>query len=133
MHTLSPPDDAVKSSSGITWLSEDGIIIAVASKQALHTLNDAIENNKINILLSQGKRRPFLIDISEVQSMTREARAFYSGPEPKKGITAVALLTKSVMGKVVANFFLKLTVQSVPTKMFTNFEEAKEWLLQYKE
>lgn len=65
--------------------------------------------------------------------MSREARAYYAGTEPKKYITAVAILTKSSVGKAVANFFLSLTKPSLPTRMFTDFDEARKWLLQFTE
>jgi len=133
MTGLIPPSHAEVTSSGYTWLDEDGIIIAVGSNHQLHTLEHAIENTKINAKLAGDVRRPFLIDMNKVKSMSREAREYYAGPEPQKIITAVAILTSSSVGKAVANFFLMLTRPSVPTRMFTGFDEAKAWLLQYKE
>ncbi len=83
-------------------------------------------------MLAAGKPRPFLIDISKVKTMSREAREFYSRSELKEAINAVAILTNSSVGKYVANFFLMLTTQAVPTKMFNDSEEAMEWLVQFK-
>ncbi len=133
MAGLTPPSDATVTSSGYMWLDEDGIIIAIGADHQLHTLEHAIENTKMNAKLAGGVRRPFLIDMNKVKSMSREAREYYAGPEPQKIITAVGILTNSSVGKAVANFFLLLTKPSVPTRMFTDFEEAKAWLLQHKE
>jgi hypothetical protein len=130
---LTIPPYAVATSSGFTWLDEDGIIIAIGSSHQLHTLEHAIENTKINAELAGAVRRPFLIDMNKVKTMSREAREYYAGPEPRKSITAVGIVTNSSVGKAVANFFLLLTKPSVPTRMFTDVKEAKEWLLQYKE
>lgn len=132
MAGLVPPSHAIVTSSGHTWLDDDGIIIAVGSDHQLHTLDHAIENTRTNAKLVGSIKRPFLIDMNKVKSMSREAREYYAGPEPKKSITAVAILTSSSVGKAVANFFLLLTKPSVPTRMFTDFDEAKAWLLQYK-
>jgi hypothetical protein len=133
MAGLTPPSHAEITSSGQVWLDEDGIIIAVGSSHQLHTLEHAVENTNVNARLVGNVRRPFLIDMNKVKSMSREAREYYAGPEPKKVITAVAILTNSSVGKAVANFFLLLTKPSVPTRMFTDFDEAKSWLMQYKE
>lgn len=127
------PHHAVSSASGLTWLDDSGIIIAVGRNHAIHTLEHALENQRVNEILANGVRRPFLIDMTDVKSMSHEARAFYAGPEPPKVITAVAILTNSNIGKVVANLFMTLTHPVLPTKMFTSFELAKEWLMQYKE
>ena len=130
---LTPPSHAVVTSSGFTWLDEDGIIVAIGSSQQLHTLEQAMENTKINAELAGEFRRPFLIDMNKVKSMSREARAYYAGPEPQKSITAVGLVTSSSVGKAVANFFLLLAKPAVPTRIFTDFTEAKLWLLQHKD
>lgn len=132
MASLTPPPHAEKSSSGYVWLDEDGVIIAVAESHDIHTLQHAIENTEINKKVSGGTPRPFLIDMNRVKTMSREARAYYAGPEPLQAVTAVAILTNSAVGKMVANFFLSLTKPKVPTMLFTDFSEAKKWLLQYK-
>ena len=133
MAVLTPPPNAVATSSGYTWMDADGCIIAIGSDHQLHTLEHAIENTELIGRLKGSVRRPFLIDMTRVKSMSKEAREYYAGPEPKKNITAVAILTTSNVGKAVANFFLLLTSPSVPTRMFTNFTEAKAWLLKYKD
>lgn len=132
MAELIPPPHAVVTSSGHTWLHDDGFIIAMGSDHQLHTLEHAIENTNVIAQLVGGVKRPFLIDMSKVKSMSKQAREYYAGPEPQKNITSVAILTTSSVGKVVANFFLLLTSPTVPTKMFTDFEEARQWLQQHK-
>lgn len=126
------PPHAIATASGFTWLDEDGIILAVGSDHQLHTLEHAIENTKVNAELAGVKRRPFLIDMNKVKTMSSEARAYYAGPEPKKSVTAVAIVTNSGVGKVVANFFLRLTTPLLPTRLFTDVEEARKWLMDYR-
>lgn len=127
------PPHALETSSGFTWLDENGIIMAVGSSHQLHTLAHAIENTEMIAAIAGNVRRPFLIDLTKVKTMSKEAREYYAGPEPKKSITAVAIVTKSSVGKAVANFFLLLTKPSVPTRLFTEHNEAIEWLLRQKE
>lgn len=126
------PSHALETSSGFTWLGENGIIMAIASNHQLHTLEHAIENTKMIAAIAGNVRRPFLIDMTKVKSMSKEAREYYAGPEPQKSITAVAIVTKSSVGKAVANFFLLLTKPAIPTRLFTQIDEAVEWLLPYR-
>jgi hypothetical protein len=132
MKEITPPQNAVRSATGFTWLNDDGIVMAVAFPQETHSLQDAIENHTIIADIINGVRRPFLIDMSRVKSMSREARAFYAGEVPPKALTAVAIVTNSNIGKIVANFFIGLTKPSLPTRMFTDYETAIGWLEQYK-
>jgi hypothetical protein len=132
MKHLSPPLNAIRSSTGLTWIDENGIVVAVANAHDVHTLNDAQENVRVITQLVEDTPKPLLIDMSKVKSMSRDARMFYAGPEPPKVITAVAMVTNSNIGKLVANFFISLTTQSLPTKMFTEFDAAKQWLMQFK-
>lgn len=127
------PENAIVSASGITWLDSSGIIIAIGKDHAIHTLAHALENHRVNVELAGGIRRPFLIDMTDVKSMSHEARTFYAGPEPPKVITAVAIITNSTLSKLVANFFMTLGKPVLPTRMFTSIEEATEWLSQYLE
>ena len=126
------PSHALETSSGFTWLDEDGIIIAVGSSQPIHTLDNAIENTRLNASLAGAKRRPFLIDMNKVKSMSKPAREYYAGPNPQKTISAVAIVTSSLVGKTVANFYLLLAKPSLPTRVFTDFTEARAWLMKFR-
>lgn len=131
MSELQPPPHAEVSCSGYTWLDDSGIIIAVGETHSIHTLEHALENHAINFKVAAGIPRPFLIDITKVKAMSREAREFYAGPEPAKFLTAVAIVTRSNIGKIVANFFIGLTKPRLPTRMFTDHAEAMQWLTPY--
>jgi len=69
--------------------------------------------------------------MTKVKSMSREARAFYAGPETASVISAIAILTYSAVGKIVANFFLSLSKPILPTRLFTDYDEAQQWLMQF--
>lgn len=130
--SVSIPPNAVLSSSGATWLNESGIIVAVGRNHAIHTLEHAEEVHRVNMGLAAGVRRPLLIDMTDVKSMSHEARMFYAGPTPAGALTAVAILTTSYIGKMVANAFISLTHPILPTRLFTHYEEALKWLLQFR-
>jgi hypothetical protein len=66
-----------------------------------------------------------------IKSITREARAYYAGPDTAKVSTACALVVKSPMAKAVGNFFMGLNQSMVPTRLFNSEAQALEWLQQY--
>lgn len=128
---MTPPPNAIMAPSGPTWLSEDGIMITINNKHTIHNIDDAIENLRITHLVAGDKARPLLVDMTYVKTMDRDAREEYMKPGNEKYVSAVALLTKSNMGRVVANIFMNFQKHLVPVKMFNDPVKAKEWLMQY--
>lgn len=82
--------------------------------------------------VSEGKAYPGLGDTRFIKSATKEARAYFELEESQEGVLAGALLVDSVFSTFLVNFFLKVTRQKMPSKMFTNKEKALEWLAQFK-
>lgn len=79
----------------------------------------------------KGVSYPSLFDITQVKSSTKEARDFLAR-EGNKLVTASAILTKSPMLRMMANFFIKVNKPLNPTQMFTDEEAAIQWLQQFK-
>ena len=73
---------------------------------------------------------PFIIDLREVKSVSKEARE-YLGEEGSQYIKAGALLTSSFFTKTLGNFFLALNTPTIPSKLFQNESDAVEWLKSY--
>lgn len=128
---MTPPPDAIQSPSGPVWCTKDGIIIT-RNNFVTHSHEDAIENLRLTRELARGKPRPLLVDITNVRTISKKAREEYVLPGNKEIITAVALITTSNVGRMVGNLFMTLNKPAMPMKMFTNADNAREWLLQYK-
>ncbi len=125
-----PPPDAVISPSGPIWLNEDGIIVTITTAP-YQNLTDAKENMEYNRKIAAGIPRPLLVDMTGVRSISKEAREEYVKEQEEPFVTAVALLTKSSVSRMVGNFFIGLNHTHVPAKLFTDPDKAREWLLQY--
>lgn len=126
--TITLPENAVESAASYFWLNEDGIMIILNKSKPVHSLKDALENIEFTRLVSAGKPRPLLIDITEIKSMTREAREVYAKEGSEARVKAIALVTKSQMGRILGNFFLGFNKPEAPTKLFNNHASAKKWL-----
>lgn len=112
-------------------LDDQGFVWAAALPGSTHDLDDARENVRTAIEISGGAKVPHLIDMRLIRNQTREARAYYAGPETAEAISAVALLIGSPLSRAIANFFLGLNKPMMPTRLFTSEEEAIDWLLQH--
>lgn len=123
--TITSPVNAVESRSSYLWLEEDGILIFVNKPVQAHELKDAVENIELIKQSLQGKPRPILADMSEVKSMTREAREEYARAGGYNLATAIGMITRSPMGRIVANFFLTFNKPAVPTRLFSNYPRRK--------
>jgi hypothetical protein len=71
-----------------------------------------------------------LVDVTYTAESSKEIRD-YAAHEFPNFVKAIAMVSGSVFGKMLANLFFTLKAQPYPTKMFTNEQDAKEWLKQY--
>jgi hypothetical protein len=79
---------------------------------------------KVNEVCQQ-EQHPMLVDMAAVRSVSREARGVWSIP---CRASRIALLGKSPVDRVLANFFLGVHVPPCPTRFFTSRSEAMDWL-----
>ena len=71
------------------------------------------------------RRRPLIVDAAGPIDMTRGARQVISEP---CSVSRVAVLGRSAVDQVVANFILRLSSPPVPTRFFTSEPAAMQWL-----
>jgi hypothetical protein len=72
--------------------------------------------------------RLVIMDGTNITNVSKEARDYLSSEEATEGIIAGAFLVDSPLTKILGNFFLKISKPNKPSKLFTNREEAIEWL-----
>jgi hypothetical protein len=72
-----------------------------------------------------GVQRPMLVDMASTASVSRQARGVFAQP-CSAGI--IALLGKSPVDRVIANFVLGVSKLPAPTRYFTVEAQALEWL-----
>jgi hypothetical protein len=114
--------------TGEVWLGDDGIIRIEIRNPREHTLADAIENAEAGRSVGGGVRRPLLSKVLAPGPMTNEARAYYASEEAARGLTALAMVTSSVLGRIVANLLMGLNTTPVPMRLFNTEAAALVWL-----
>ncbi len=72
-----------------------------------------------------GRERPLLVDMTGTATLTREARRTFSR---RCSASRIALLGRSPVDRVIANFALGVSGVPVPTRYFTSDPLATAWL-----
>jgi len=116
--------------TSVFWFDEDGILCSVSKKSSPQTLEQAIKTIEEFKKLIGEKKICMLAEASNSGESTKEVRD-YAAIEFPKFIKAIAIISKSALGKMLANLFFNIKSQPYPTKMFNDEKEAKEWLKQY--
>ncbi len=75
--------------------------------------------------VNAGTERPLLVDMTGTATLTRPARMTFSR---KCSASRIALLGKSPVDRVIANFALGVSAVPVPTRFFTSEPLAMAWL-----
>lgn len=76
--------------------------------------------------LCQEDSHPMLVDMETTEAVSRSARSVFSIP---CAASRIALLGKSPVDRLLANFFLGVHTPPCPTRFFTSRDEATVWLL----
>lgn len=129
---LTPPSDAKIHDliDSIVWFDDDGIVYAISKKQPEPTLEEIKERIESFKKLTDGQKVCILIDATNTGEMSREVRD-YAAQEFPKIFKAIAIISGSALGKMMANLFFTIKNPPYPIKMFNDESEAKNWLEQY--
>ena len=93
------------------------------------TIKESKEINQQIVTISNGIPRKILVESSKLNFCDQESRKWTTSKEVSDSIIALAILTKSLPQKLIANFIVNVQKPSVPMKVFTTKKEAETWLL----
>ncbi len=129
---ISPPENVeiIKFKKYIFWFDADGILCAKSLTRHPANLNEIKEVIDYFIERLHGKKVCILNDFSNISETNKEIRDYVNAEYPKIAL-AVAIISKSPLGKMMANLYFNLKHHSFPARIFTNEKEAKEWLEKY--
>ena len=112
------------------WFDEYGILCSIAKKVPIQTVEEAKKSLEDFIKITGGKKVCLLSDSTNSPPADKEMRDYVAEVLPKI-VKAVAIISRSAVGKMAANLFFSLKKQPYPVRMFTDETEAKKWLSQY--
>lgn len=110
----------------------NGIVHIVMHNNVEVDLEDMIDNSLVirSFRLNENDLR--LIDSRGKWSMNTKAKKYFAARANKQNIGARAILTNNIMNKIWQSLLLKLKGTGVETKLFTDYDEAYNWLLDMK-
>ena len=123
--------EKIKISDTELWI-EDGIYCITHKKGKKGTLETAKEELRIHRELGGGKKMPLFADMRGMKGANPEARDYGNSEEVKSTYSAVGILIGSTFTRIIGSMFMKINKPPYPVKMFTEQEEALEWLQQFK-
>lgn len=82
--------------------------------------------------ICNGGTYPVYVDLSRAIRMNQEARNYMASEEASEGLSAIAILLKTVFHSTVANLWYKINKPKIPTKLFYDKQDALDWLQQFK-
>ena len=128
---LSIPDDAhvIELPTSRLWREQSGIVCVVSKKanQTVEEAKKAIETFRSHL---GAEKVCMLIDVTDTSESSRDVRE-YAAQELPKIVKAVAMVSGSVLGKMLANLFFNLKTQPYPVKMFNDESQARAWLKKF--
>ena len=123
------------STQKLYW-DEDNQIVFGECLDMFHSEEKAKENidayERVRDRLGKEKTR-VLVDMREIKGVSRDAREYYANERTASIQRATALVIKSPLSRVIANFFMGLNRPLTPTRMFTDVDEAIEWLQSFSD
>ena len=111
----------------------EGFVYGVYKRGKIITLGIAKQIVQRRLEFCGYKDTLFIAAEDGIKGIKRDARQFLSSPEGVRGVKAGAMVSNSVLGTHLANFFIKISVvkKSVPIKLFNSVEAAEKWLEDY--
>lgn len=125
-----PVDDKIiEGPIAFHWFTPDGILHSKTKDQAL-TKEMAKAAIEFYAKLAKGKKLVMISDTTNVHPMDNETKEVFSQGIPKI-FKAIAIISNSQMGRIIANIFLKFRKHEVPMRVFLTQHDAAEWARQF--
>jgi hypothetical protein len=107
----------------------EGILYSY-SKNPKRTIQNISDNITLVKNITGNKKVPLLIYLSNSPIPDKETRKFSTEQLPNV-YTAMAMVSKPGLSKLIMNILFKFTAPPIPMKSFSDDQQAKEWLKQY--
>ena len=121
-----------KTSYGEVWMDEDGVLYHDYSPGTVLKLEDSLEELKIyRTTFCKEEKRPIIVDLSNIKTVSKESRDIYSSQEMGDTISAAALIVSNPVNRIMGNFYMGINKTKMPVRMFSGTRDAKNWLKDY--
>lgn len=112
-------------------LRPDGLVEITFRESSLIGLQECLDIMDVYEQILEKRKYPLLHLAKDYVQVNEEARIYGSSEDGLRYSAAEAFVIKSLAHKLLANFYLKVNRPSVPTKFFSNKEDAELWLKKF--
>jgi hypothetical protein len=128
---MRPPSSAIlnETPTGIYWY-DDGILHVITKRGPEPPLEERKKQTETLISNLRGKKICAIIDITNSTPTDSESREYNARILPEI-FCAIAFIATNPLGKILVNIYLGFKPLSFPHKVFSNIEDAREWIMQY--
>ncbi len=120
-------ENAINTRCSKLWLDDGGILHEQFAPKTDLTIQDAKQSMAVGLELSEGADFAWLVDITNLKSITKEAREYF-GEVENSHLKATGLVTNAPVSKVFGNFFLRFNKPKLPVRLFSSEIQAHDWL-----
>jgi hypothetical protein len=114
------------------YLDENDILIVSVHPGIRIDYEDATDNALVVKNLTRGLPVLKLVDSTKPWTIDKKAAKLVASKEVREKTIARAVVKSSALSALILNFFTGLTTPKVPTRVFSDYDEAYEWLLSYR-
>ena len=105
-----------------------GIIENIINDYCTLQRENVLEIKEVNKQVSNGQPYAVLVDSGIYTAISKEARELLASKEFAEITIAKALLVRSLGHRIVGQFYIRINKPFIPTKIFSDREEAIKWL-----
>lgn len=110
-----------------TYLVQDGILYITYRNGTIIDLTAAITIVKDRLKVQEGLAYRILCDIRGLHEINKAARDYLT-LEGSTLVRAVAYLIEPTVSRAVSEFYLNINTPPIPSRAFTEMDDAKEFL-----
>ena len=130
MHMMTVPTDRQTFEGEIATYWFDGDILVSLSKSPKQTVTNIAGNVALVKQITNNRRFPLLIYLADSPVPDKATRKFSTVQLPLI-YSAMAMVSKPGLSKLIMNILFSLKPPPIPMKSFTDDHAAKEWLRQF--
>jgi hypothetical protein len=128
---MKQPLNTISTEIADVWIDSQRIVHIFFKESERHGIEEAQEVVRAHNQLADGVPVCVLADIRTVKvGADRAARKHYVSAESAEFKSGMAMLVSSPMQRMLGNIFLMLNQPPYPTRLFSEEEEALQWLAQ---
>jgi hypothetical protein len=113
----------------VSYFPEKGVLHThlFAGSEIDHAMS--MQTLEIAIRLTGGQKYRSLVTMEDNVSLTSEARAVGASEQSTRPLIAQAIVVSSLATRLLGNFFIRFNKPPNPTRIFSNTNDALDWLL----